>query len=1217
MSDFMIDWKEFESIYGDKLDKAFEDLTYHLFCYEFNESKYIFRFHNQKAIETDPVKNGDDYIGFQTKIYSVKDNINKFKDTIKDVKETYPELTKLIFYSYREIGQNFDNEGNKPEYMIDIEECGKKYGIEVDWRVKSQLENMLLKSKNILILYRFFSDNYEDIHTLDTFLTENKNRYRPDLSNPYFKIKTVHNEIIEKIKANEILSISGHQGIGKTRLAVEIGKYLQNEKDYNVVIIDYPNQDLLYKLKKIVQIDEPYLFIFDNFTNNYDDLYHIIDKLSVHCQNKFAKFLFTMKNQYVNDLNKILDDFKYIENYELFPMTDAEMWNIIRKISIEGDYSLSASAIKKFVQIAKGNVGIARMVLDSIEENDLHFVDSYYYIYEKYFEKSKLSQLNVNKKILGIMSFFDEIDLSDDNLLNEISELFDCDLRDESETITTLIDNEILDLNESTVILSDSILSTYLFYLIFVKEEILSLKNLISNYIPNNARKINDKIYDMLNVFGIESLNEIKTSQLNSLKSDLNGSPLVLFYIIFYIYYAPEIIGFMKEWINKLNSEEFNIDKFKIPEKHEITTTIDEIVLLSRLFYTEFQTLGLQLSMKLIMKKPSLTKDVLWSITQSHAYTHSSTQNDFDIQNKFMDYVESNDFSDEERVVIDRIFLFILSENRLLSWKHMTQTYLNSMIPQPLELTISPNESAKKFRLRLLNYMFSLCDMYPSEIEKILDQYIKNIYDSNPIIEGEEEIIYKIFDKLNFDTYKPNKLCYEYLNRMKKNSIKLSFNFEKFLNHALLEKVSLLSNSLNRREDNFYERDLQIREYLSNHDFDYGEMLKLIEEIRNNEKNVRTYCDAFFKALIEIDLNEFQKALNHYMENNLNILESYIFLNTLFKKITGLQCYKLINNHEYADKIHMKYFYYEFLPEKSINKTILKNLIEFIKEDSKHANINEFDKYCKFNSQFLKIKNELDAQDIANIIQYLTKILIETFDKTPIMLDYNFCEDNIKYFKNNTQLIENLYLKSIAITNYDKEFNELKVLYESDKEFLIKYFNYRFEHNDEFYKDSSKIDFIWEEYDYNYIEKVVKLIIENYSLDACCLRLLFSNTHEQEIRFIDEFIKKHCENEKYMRKIFEIIRFEFGPLYCDFLEKLLKLNDDYELFGLIMAPYFQIKLYNKKYYYKDEIEFYKEIQTMLANSENPIRYTDHISLIGELIQKNEENYSNVRKNLKR
>lgn len=1208
----MIDWKSFGLRYGEKLNKAFEDLTYHLFCYEFNDSKYIFRFHNQKSIETNPITNGDECIGFQTKTYpSISNNVSKFTDTIKNAKETYPQLTKLIFYVYADIGANYNNENNKPDYMLDIEQYGEEYNIKVEWRVKSELENMLLKPKNILIQYRFFSNDYDEIHTIDTFLSKNQNRYRPNLNNPYLKIEKIHKEILEKIKNNDILSIYGNPGIGKTRLAIEIGKYLKNEKNYNVIIIDYPNQNLLYKLKNIIQIDEPYLFIFDNFTNNFDDLYHIIDELHSYCQDKDTKFLFTLKNQYIHDLNRILSDFKYIDQYELHPIADGEMWNIINNISIENNQQLTSFAIERIVQISKGNVSISRMLLDSIEENDLQFVDNYYYIYEKYFQRSKLNELYINNKILGIMSFFDEVNLSNNQLLDEINQIFNCDLRIESETINMLIDNEILDLNNSTLILSDSILSTYLFYSVFIKQEELNLKDLIVNYITYSSRKINDKIYDVINVFGVESFNNIKVSQLDPSKNDLAGNNLVLFYIIFYIYYLNEIIEFIDNWIDKQENEHFEIISFEIPEKHEISTNINEIVLLSRLYYTKFQTLGLQFSMKLIMKKPSLTGDILWAIIENHAYTTSSISNNLNIQNKFMDYVESEIFTADERIVLDKIFLFILYENRFLSWKHMTQTFLNSIIPQPVELTLNPTETIEQFRLRLLKYLLKLCETYPNEIEKILKQYTKSIYENNPILENEEEIIYKIFKKMNFDKYSPNKICYEYIVKMEKASINLNFNFDEFLNKKLLEKISLVSNSLDRYDDKFYEKPEKIQDYLLGNEYDYKELLNLIKEIENNENNVRTYCDAIFTALIEIEFETFIKAFNYYIKNKLNILKSYSFLKSVFECLTGLQCYNLIKDDDYPDKINMIYFYYEFLPEKLINRTITKNLIKFVKKDSRYANIVNFKTYCKFNDQYLKIKDELNAKDCSNILQFLTEIMINNFNKTQVIFYPNFCKDNLKYFKDNIDLIENLYLKLISIKNYDSNFDELETLCKSDEDFLIKYFKYRFIHNNEFYKDSSKIEFIWEKYTYRYNESLVKLIIENYNSDHCCLSLLFSNNNPQEIHFINKFIEKHYENKEYMRSIFEIIKINFNSTYIDFLKKLLDLNDDFDLFELIMAPYIEVKLYNKKGYYNEQIEFYEEIQQMLANLQNPLKFINHIQLVGDIIQKNKEKLSNL------
>ena len=135
----MISWEEFESKHGERLQKAFEDLTYHLFCYEFNNGKGIHRYHNQKAIETDPIKNDYDRIGFQTKVYDVPLSSKKAEliGCINDAKETCPKLTKLVFYIYKEYGQSSSKNKSKPKYIKEIEDHGRKKALKLFGELKA------------------------------------------------------------------------------------------------------------------------------------------------------------------------------------------------------------------------------------------------------------------------------------------------------------------------------------------------------------------------------------------------------------------------------------------------------------------------------------------------------------------------------------------------------------------------------------------------------------------------------------------------------------------------------------------------------------------------------------------------------------------------------------------------------------------------------------------------------------------------------------------------------------------------------------------------------------------------------------------------------------------------------------------------------------------------------------------------------------------------
>lgn len=59
-----VNWKAFEYKFSDNPQRAFENLTYYLFCNEYGQKNGIFRYFNQPHIETNPIQVGDKLIGF-------------------------------------------------------------------------------------------------------------------------------------------------------------------------------------------------------------------------------------------------------------------------------------------------------------------------------------------------------------------------------------------------------------------------------------------------------------------------------------------------------------------------------------------------------------------------------------------------------------------------------------------------------------------------------------------------------------------------------------------------------------------------------------------------------------------------------------------------------------------------------------------------------------------------------------------------------------------------------------------------------------------------------------------------------------------------------------------------------------------------------------------------------------------------------------------------
>ena len=90
--DTKVDWNAFNYIHSTNDRDAFQRLTEQLFCFEFKQPYGIYRYYNQPYIETMPVRDGDEYIGFQSKYY---DASTKLSDRVDELKEAIDEVSQI------------------------------------------------------------------------------------------------------------------------------------------------------------------------------------------------------------------------------------------------------------------------------------------------------------------------------------------------------------------------------------------------------------------------------------------------------------------------------------------------------------------------------------------------------------------------------------------------------------------------------------------------------------------------------------------------------------------------------------------------------------------------------------------------------------------------------------------------------------------------------------------------------------------------------------------------------------------------------------------------------------------------------------------------------------------------------------------------------------------------------------------------------------------
>lgn len=338
-----MNWKIFGLKYDKRETWAFEQMSYLLFCAEFNNRIGLFRYKNQTGIETEPIEKDGKYYGFQSKYYttSIADNKNDIIDSINKAKSKNKQLDELFLYINQELSESTTKSKKKPQYQLDIEKVAKTAGIIIQWRVPSNFELQLSLPDNKYINDIFFSLDPNEGDLLDEISKHNENILQAIQTEITFRdkqIKIDRSSVVESISnasqnKNNII-ISGEGGCGKTA----IFKEFYNSYFKKIPICVFKANELNVKhINDIFHIDHK--FTFAQFLNAYKDeplKFFVIDsaeKLAEISNNDILttliqklkdndwNIIFTTRYAYLNDLT-----FHIKENYQLpFEVNDVSL----------------------------------------------------------------------------------------------------------------------------------------------------------------------------------------------------------------------------------------------------------------------------------------------------------------------------------------------------------------------------------------------------------------------------------------------------------------------------------------------------------------------------------------------------------------------------------------------------------------------------------------------------------------------------------------------------------------------------------------------------------------------------------------------------------------------------------------------------------------------------------------------------------------------------
>ncbi|MEX0995882.1 MAG: AVAST type 4 anti-phage nuclease Avs4 [Flavobacteriaceae bacterium] len=355
-----MNWKIFDLKFDQREQWAFEQMTYLLFCAEFDNRIGLFRYKNQTGIETEPIEKDGNFYGFQSKYYntSISQNKDDILDSIQKAKKKNDELSVLYLYLNKELSESSKKNNKKPKYQIEIENGAKEIGVDLQWRVPSHIEFQVNLPENRYINDLFFSLDPNAGDLLDEVVKHNENILKAIQTDIQFdgkKIKFDRSSIIEEIgdslEKGQNIIISGEGGCGKTSLFKEfyhlnihkIPICIFKATELNVSHInDLFRFDHNFSLTQFLEAfdDEPIkIFVIDSAEklaeiSNNDILNSLIRKLNETGWN----IVFTTRYSYLNDLS-----FHIKENYQLAcDVIDIPLLSIdeLKSVSKEFDFKL-------------------------------------------------------------------------------------------------------------------------------------------------------------------------------------------------------------------------------------------------------------------------------------------------------------------------------------------------------------------------------------------------------------------------------------------------------------------------------------------------------------------------------------------------------------------------------------------------------------------------------------------------------------------------------------------------------------------------------------------------------------------------------------------------------------------------------------------------------------------------------------------------------------
>ncbi|REG99796.1 nSTAND3 domain-containing NTPase [Flavobacterium aquicola] len=1043
-----------------------------------------------------------------------------------------------------------------------------------------------------------------------------KSKFATPLSNAFFNRESELDKSIELLKQHDFLLITGQAGVGKTKFSIQlVSNYLKSNPGYIVKYIRNNNQLIWDDLKIQITKDNKYIIVVDDANKLKSNLTSIIN-----FKNEFnsgdIKIIMTVRNYLKQEIEYQLKENGLIElaNFEKSELA---------KILQSPEFNINDYYTDRIHSISKGNPRIALMGAIAGLNKEIEKLTKASLILEEYFSSANNSIKDdlVLLKTAGILTLFRSIDISNSGVINEISNHFDINKNELVEKLSLLVKNEIADEYKKTYKIADQILGEYIFYLIFIKEQHISFKQLLNLHFDDRKISLMSLLNPIISNYGFHEIKDLilydVNQKWNSIQEDRDRS--IKFLESFWFYLETETIVFINKIISSETDFEIDTLKFEIYKDNSIESYDDKIINL----LVNFQNLpdkfevALTLLLKYGLSSQLLFTKVLKVFTQSFTYKRFSYEYGYKIQIKLFEFLYSK--VNENSVFYSKIILFIANKYLIESYEcnysgNGRQFYFNQ---EYIVLTVEQ----KNFRTKLFKFIFE-CYKNTELKNSVYDFFDKHRYshrhqNEKRIINFEKKLILPFFEEnFNSGEFRESSIVHNYIRKLGYLKIKVKKEVKNLISSKEFKLWLLL--------DEKFERNEKIINNFSDYTFDdYIDLLQSVNIIFENKSGDHSCFETISYPVSEILGNLAKKDFKLFIK----ILEN-VFQYEYSKK---LYFAKIISNIDFdKDKVEILTLVFKNNINSEINLLELFTIIpsEYVKIDDYNYLIEILQKDDFKNIWFIDdiIKRLSDLQLNAEIeIEKLLDIIIRKTELNDNLYMYGhffeiindqYQSSFIKYLKK----IERIYLYlDNSRRHFDYSLEVLKMILSQNPNFIIDLLKYNFDDKDYLSRrDFDQNDFkkLWDLDNYGIVfENMINYLVNFKSIflhRASEFSTAFRGDSQKEIDFLRNQLLK-TENKKMIELIFNIVTSIYRDKMLDFLKIILDKDCDAELFkrldfytsaGITMGS----RLPNMQF----ELSQLEKVRDFLVE-QNKINYYEFIEIINRNIMYSKMSIESERK----